>query len=189
MSTYGAPELVNAFRVVRKNTLQIADDIPESQYDFVAAPGCRSVAGLLKHIAFAATIYYDMHRDRRITTLKGYDFGALTARTDAAEQQPMSKAEIIALLRAEGDQFAEWLQSLPQAFLAETFTDPTGQNPKSRLEHLMGAKEHEMHHRGQLMLIERLLGVVPHLTREREARIAARRAAAAAATAATSGAR
>ena len=27
-----------------------------------------------------------------------------------------------------------------------------------------------MHHRGQLMLVERMLGIVPHLTREREAR-------------------
>jgi uncharacterized damage-inducible protein DinB len=35
-------------------------------------------------------------------------------------------------------------------------------------------KEHEMHHRGQLMLIERMLGIVPHLTRRREAMRAAR---------------
>jgi uncharacterized damage-inducible protein DinB len=32
-----------------------------------------------------------------------------------------------------------------------------------------------MHHRGQLMLIERLLGIVPHLTRERQARMQANR--------------
>jgi uncharacterized damage-inducible protein DinB len=38
----------------------------------------------------------------------------------------------------------------------------------------MSIKEHEMHHRGQLMLIERLLGVVPHLTRQREERQRAR---------------
>jgi len=33
-------------------------------------------------------------------------------------------------------------------------------------------KEHEMHHRGQLMLIERMVGVVPHLTREMQVRMA-----------------
>ena len=38
---------------------------------------------------------------------------------------------------------------------------------------LLGVKEHEMHHRGQLMVVERLIGVVPHLTREMQARIAA----------------
>jgi uncharacterized damage-inducible protein DinB len=33
---------------------------------------------------------------------------------------------------------------------------------------LLGTKEHEMHHRAQLTVIERLLGVVPHLTRRRQ---------------------
>jgi len=36
-------------------------------------------------------------------------------------------------------------------------------------EVLLGAKEHEMHHRAQLTVIERLLGIVPHLTRNRPA--------------------
>jgi uncharacterized damage-inducible protein DinB len=35
---------------------------------------------------------------------------------------------------------------------------------------LLAVKEHEMHHRGQLMLIERMLGIVPHLTRQRQQR-------------------
>ena len=43
---------------------------------------------------------------------------------------------------------------------------------KSRFEMLLSVKEHEMHHRGQLMLIERLLSIVPHLTREMQERMA-----------------
>jgi uncharacterized damage-inducible protein DinB len=43
---------------------------------------------------------------------------------------------------------------------------------KTRFEMLLGMKEHEMHHRGQLMLIERILGITPHLTRDMQARIA-----------------
>jgi uncharacterized damage-inducible protein DinB len=43
---------------------------------------------------------------------------------------------------------------------------------KSRLEMILSVKEHEMHHRGQLMLMQRSIGVVPHLTRERLARMA-----------------
>jgi uncharacterized damage-inducible protein DinB len=47
---------------------------------------------------------------------------------------------------------------------------PPGSNPavKNRFEMLLGTKEHEMHHRAQLMVIERLLGIVPHLTRNRQ---------------------
>jgi len=44
---------------------------------------------------------------------------------------------------------------------------------KTRFEMLLGTKEHEMHHRGQLMPIERMLGIVPHLTRRTQARMAA----------------
>jgi uncharacterized damage-inducible protein DinB len=47
---------------------------------------------------------------------------------------------------------------------------------KSRFEMLLGTKEHEMHHRGQLMLIERMVGVVPHITREMQARMASMQA-------------
>ena len=37
---------------------------------------------------------------------------------------------------------------------------------------LLGVKEHEMHHRAQLFLIERMVGIVPHLTRARQERMA-----------------
>jgi uncharacterized damage-inducible protein DinB len=178
MSQYGAKELANAFRTVRGNTVRIAEEIPEDKYDFVAAPGVRSVSELLRHIAFANLLHYDFHRDKRVTTLVGYDFGAIMGRMHGAAAQPRDKAAIIAVLRDDGEQFAQWLESLSPAFLAETFTDPTGQNPKTRFEQLLGAKEHEMHHRGQLMLMQRMLGMTPHLTRQMEERMRARAAAA-----------
>jgi uncharacterized damage-inducible protein DinB len=177
MAQYSAKELANAFRTVRGNTLQIAREIPEEKYDFVAAPGVRSVSQLLRHVAYIDLLYYDFHRDRKIATLQGYDFGALMARTGAEEAKALDKAGIVALLEQRGQAFAVWEESLSDDFLNETFADPMGQNPKSRLENLMGAKEHEMHHRGQLMLIQRLIGLTPHLTRQREERARARASA------------
>lgn len=179
MANYTARELANAFRTVRRNTIQIAEDIPEAKYDFVPAPGTKSVSELLRHIAFAPMVQLEMHREQRVSTLAGFDFQALIVRVGAAERQPRNKTEIVELLHGEGERFASWLESLSDGFLNETFTDPTGQNPKTRLEALMGAKEHEMHHRGQLMLMERLVGVVPHLTRQREERARGRQSAAA----------
>jgi len=44
---------------------------------------------------------------------------------------------------------------------------------KSRFEMLLSPKEHEMHHRAQLMLVERMVGIVPHLTRQAQERMAA----------------
>ena len=170
MGMYGAEELASAFRTVRRNTIQIAEDIPEAKYDFVPAAGTQHVGALLSHIALAPKLYEDMHRHARVTTLKGYDFPGAVGRISAEEATPRSKAQTVELLRSEGERFAGWLGSLTPEFLAETFTDHAGEHPRTRLESLLSPKEHEMHHRGQLMLIERLLGIVPHLTRQRQER-------------------
>ena len=53
------------------------------------------------------------------------------------------------------------------------------QATKSRFEMLLSAKEHEMHHRGQLMTMQRMIGQVPHLTRQMQERMAQMQAAAA----------
>jgi uncharacterized damage-inducible protein DinB len=177
MTIYGGKELADAFRTVRKNTVQVAEDIPESQYGHVAAPECKSVGRMLTHIAIAARFWDDIHRKQRRTTMQGLDFFALSERAEAEEGKPRSKTEIVELLRTEGEQFAAWLETLTPEFLAEMVTEGDGKTAKSRFEWLLGAKEHEMHHRAQLMLVERQLGIVPHLTRQRNERIAQMRAA------------
>ena len=176
MISYGGKELASAFRTVRKNTIQVAEDIPESKYGFVAAPEVRSVARMLTHIAIATQIWEELHK-KRLTTLVGYDFSGFIDRFNAEEAKTRSKSEILELLRTEGERFAAWMETLTPEFLAEMVTEPDGKTAKSRFERLLGAKEHEMHHRAQLMLIERQLGIVPHLTRQANDRIAKMRAA------------
>ncbi len=176
MNSYGGKELAAAFRTVRKNTIQVAEDLPESKYDFVAAPDARSVAQMLTHIAIATRIWDDIHKTKHLNTLVGYDFLGLVDQFKVEENKPRSKSEILALLRNEGEQFASWLDTLTPEFLAETVTEPDGKSVKTRFERILGAKEHEMHHRAQLMLIERQLGIVPHSTRRFNEQLAQMRA-------------
>ena len=176
MTYYGGKELASAFRTVRKNTIQIAEDIPESSYGFVAAPEARSVAGMLTHVAISTQIWEDLHK-MRLTTLVGFDFSVILDRFKAEEAKTRSKAEILDLLRTAGEQFAAWMETLTPEFLAETVIEPDGKTAKTRFERLLGTKEHEMHHRAQLMLIERQLGIVPHLTRQFNERVEQMRAA------------
>ena len=176
MTSYGGKDLASAFRMVRKNTIQVAEDIPESKYSFVAAPDVRPVARMLMHVAISTRIWEEVHK-KRLTTLAGLDFFGMMDKFNAEETKPRSKAEILDLLRTEGDQFAAWLETLTPEFLAEMVTERDGKTAKSRFERLLGAKEHEMHHRAQLMLIERQLGIVPHLTRLFNERVAQMRAA------------
>jgi uncharacterized damage-inducible protein DinB len=79
------------------------------------------------------------------------------------------------MLHKSGEKWAGFVEGLTESFLAEQVAMPAmmARPPKSRFEMILGVKEHEMHHRGQLMLVERIIGIVPHLTREMQARMSA----------------
>lgn len=174
MNCYGGKELAASFRTVRKNTIQTAEDIPEEKYSYRASPDTRSVAETLTHIAVSSGFQEEVHAKKKLTTLAGFDFPGLFNAITAEEKKPRSKAEIVELLRAKGDHWAAFLESANDSFLDESVAMPPGGSPASRtrFDMLLSVKEHEMHHRAQLMLIQRLLGITPHLTRERQARMA-----------------
>jgi uncharacterized damage-inducible protein DinB len=176
MLCYGAKDLARAYRTVRSNTVQTAEEIPESKLDFAPAPGTRTVRQLLTHIALTDS-FSGVHKEKR-TSFDGIDFPQLMGAMMADEQKPRSKAELIAMLKQRGEETASWIESLSDDFLAEKFNQPPGMTPatKTRFEMIMSMKEHEMHHRAQLMLIQRMIGQVPHLTRQMQERFATRAA-------------
>ncbi len=185
MTYYSGKELAGAFRTVRQNTIQTAQDIPEAQYGFSAAEGCMTVAQVLAHLAASTNFHYKLHGVDKKSALSMEDFGGYMAEAQQIQSSLTTKDAIVAALTARGEEFASFLESLTDAQLGEFVTFPAGLQPpsKSRFEMLLGAKEHEMHHRGQLMVIQRLLGITPHLTRNRQVAMAARAAAAAATSA------
>jgi uncharacterized damage-inducible protein DinB len=175
MNYYGAKELAASSRTVRKNTILVAQDIPEDKYSFRAAPDTRTVGELLAHIAVSHGFQYQIHATDKRSTLVGFDFPSLMQKLTAEEKTPRTKAEIIALLQSSGEQWAGWLENQSDDFLAEAVAMPphAPQASRTRFDMILSVKEHEMHHRAQLMLIERILGITPHLTREMQARFAA----------------
>jgi len=181
MNFYGAKELADSFSTVRKNTIVIAQEIGEEHYGFRAAPDSRSVAQTLVHIALVPRIQQQVQMVERRNTLVGFDFPTFFGGLMALEQTPRNKEQILSLLREDGDKFAGLLASVSDEFLGERVSMPPGMTPasKTRFEMLLGVKEHEMHHRAQLMVMQRMIGLVPHLTREMQARMAAMTSAAA----------
>ena len=177
MTYYGGKELAAAFRTVRNNTIRIAEEIAEAHYGFRPAEGARTVAELLAHIAHAARFQQEVTLKGRFN-LDGFNYVEFMSGLMAETGKPRTKAELVGLLRAEGEKFAAQLEGLSEEFLGQIVTFPPGGDPpaRSRFDMLMSVKEHEMHHRGQLMSIQRILGQTPHLTREAEARRAAMQA-------------
>ncbi|MGA3016099.1 MAG: DinB family protein [Bryobacteraceae bacterium] len=173
MHGYTGKDLGRAFRTVRDNTIQIAEEIPDDQYGFRPAEGSQSVAETLAHIAVVPQMQMRIHSDR-MTELTPEFFQTNMPLVMAEAAQLTTKFDIVPALHNEGEAFATFLEHLPDEALAEEvhFLAPIQPNVKTRFEMLLSVKEHEMHHRAQLMVIERMLGLVPHLTRRMQERMA-----------------
>ena len=140
------------------NTIKIAEEIPENKYDFKA--GARLPAAIAQdarrtsrstHAAFQHS--HPRQQDHRP---EDGELPGDCSRSSSAEeaQAARRRPRSIAFLKAEGDKFASFLEGLPESFLAEHGDDAAGrgaadEEPASRC--CCRAKEHEMHHRGQLM--------------------------------------
>jgi uncharacterized damage-inducible protein DinB len=182
---YGGKQFAEAFRTVRKNTLQIAEEIPEDKYSFRATPDVMTVAEDLAHLASFTRWSQAVHGSQRKPNFVFDEFKALMDEMMKFQGTLKTKAQIVDALRTEGERFAAFLEGLSDETLSEmvSFPPESGQESKSRFEMLLGVKEHEMHHRAKLMVAQRLIGQVPHLTRRRQEMMAARAAAAPAAAA------
>jgi uncharacterized damage-inducible protein DinB len=174
MTYYSGRDCGKAFRTVRINTIQVALDIPAEHWSFRATPDAMSVHEMLAHLAASTTWYLKLHRDDKKTFVSFEDFGNYIGAAKAFEQALDTREAVLAALESEGEAFTALLDSMSEDEMAEKVTFPDPLEPKTRFEMLLGAKEHEMHHRGQLMVYERMVGVVPHLTRQRQAMMAAR---------------
>lgn len=176
MNYYGSKDLAESFRTVRKNTVQVAEDIPEDKYSFRAAPDTMSVGEILAHLATSPYWADQCHFVEKRSSVAIEDFGKWMGEAGTRAKGLNAKAGILVALKEDGETFAKGIESMTDAQLAERVTLPHGD--KTRFEMLLGVKEHEMHHRAQLFLIERILGIVPHLTRARQEQMAQRAAAA-----------
>jgi uncharacterized damage-inducible protein DinB len=176
MTYYSSADLARSFRTVRANTLQIANDVPDSKYSFRPVDGSRSFGELLAHIVTSVRWTYQVHAVDKVKEMTLADFDRYGRENAAFEATLTTKPEIVAALQREGETFAKWLDTLDEGMLSDIVTFPAGVQPprKTRFEMVLSAKEHEMHHRAQLMLMQRMIGMTPHLTRQREERMAAR---------------
>ena len=168
MRGYGAKNMADSWRTVRGNTIQIAEDIPAEKYGFQATPDTMTVAQMLAHVSIATYWSEQAHFVERLTEISHERFGQWMAEMGKMSAALSGKDAILDALRTRGEAFAARLEAMTEAQLEEMVTVPSA--PKSRFEMLLGVKEHEMHHRAQLMQLERMIGIVPHLTRARQAR-------------------
>src|SRR5437868_3921952 len=144
MTYYGPKQLAESFRTVRKNTIQVAQDIPEDKYGFKAADDVRTVENMLTHIALMPQFQL-MVQGQKLTSFEGINFQAHFAERAAEEAKPRTKAEVIEMLRGEGEKWATFVEGLADDFLGETIMMPPGGTPpqRTRFDMIAAIKEHE----------------------------------------------
>ena len=74
MNLYEPKHLADSMRVVRKNTIAIAEDIPEAQYDYRPTQDSRSVRETLLHMASMTLFDLHIHEEQKRTSMEGFDF-------------------------------------------------------------------------------------------------------------------
>ena len=119
MNYYGGKELAAAFRTVRKNTIQIAEDVPEeSSTASSRRPNRGSIGQTLAHIAVGTTFPTMLHGERipdREDRLRGVHEEGRRRGSEAAGPRPrLSRCS-----RTRASKFAAMLESLDESFLAE----------------------------------------------------------------------
>src|SRR5438128_9184434 len=128
MSLYGPKQLAGSMRTVRKNTILIAEDIPEKDYGYRPVPESRSVTETLVHIVFRSQLDRYLHEEKHLSSLEGFDFGALFQKSKL-EERARSQDQIVDLLRTEGERWSRGVKVLAHAVLAEDMRMAGGASP------------------------------------------------------------
>ncbi len=153
--------LIESWGEVRTGLINEASQIPEQQFSFRATPETRSVAELLQHIVQTQKMLVgevcrddtNLMRQSFADHIKEYapDVAGVSDKNGLLELLRSSMEPSEAAIRGCGD----GLQQKMRRFDGKEV---------SKFDFLNFAVAHEMYHRGQLTVYERLLGVEPALT-------------------------
>jgi uncharacterized damage-inducible protein DinB len=155
--------LIESWSEVRAGLIKEVSQVPEGQFSFRATPETRSVAELLQHIIEAQKMLVgeacraetNLMRQSFADHIKEYapEVAAVTDKNGLLELLRSSMETSEASIRGCGDGLKRTMQRFDRKEV-------------SKADFLNFAIAHEMYHRGQLTVYERLLGVEPALTKD-----------------------
>jgi uncharacterized damage-inducible protein DinB len=153
--------VIKSWKEVRAGLIEEAAQIPEDRYSFRATSDTRSVAEILQHIIEVQKILVgescradtNLLRQTFPDHIKEYaaDVKPVTDKNGLLELLSSSMEVAEACLRSHGDGLNESMKRFDGKEM-------------SKLEFMQFATAHEMYHRGQLTVYERLLNIKPALT-------------------------
>jgi uncharacterized damage-inducible protein DinB len=153
--------LINAWKEVRAGFLEEAAQIPADQFSFRATPDTRSVAELLQHAVESQKMLIG-EACRPDTNLMRQSFADHIKEYAPEVRSVVDKNGLLELLRSSMEVAEATLRSHADK-LNDSMQRFDGKE-MSKLQFLQFAVSHEMYHRGQFTVYERLLSIEPALT-------------------------
>jgi uncharacterized damage-inducible protein DinB len=157
----GVENIIASWKEVRSGLIDEAAQIPAEQFEFQAAPDMRSVAKLLQHVIQSQKFLIG-EACRPDTNLLRQPFADQIKHYAPGVSDVNGKDGLLNLLRASMDEAGAKLLAAADE-LRKMMTRFDGKE-MSKLAFVSFAIAHEMYHRGQLTVYERLLGIEPALT-------------------------
>lgn len=156
-----AESIIGMWKDVRNGLIAEVEKIPEDQFSFRATPETRSIAEVLHHIVEVQKILVG-ETCREESNIRRQSFAAHTQEYAPEVRNAADKQAIIDELRRSMEQAEPCMREY-----AEKWNDPMNAvdgRPSTKGAILTFAVSHEMYHRGQLTVYERLLNIEPVLT-------------------------
>ncbi|PYS45376.1 MAG: hypothetical protein DMF71_00270 [Acidobacteria bacterium] len=153
--------VIGSWKEVRSGLIDEATQISADQFSFRAAPDCRSVKELLQHLVEVQK-FLTGEICRPDTNLMRGSFAEQIKNYAPDVRSVEDKDGLLDLLRATMEESSAKLQSA-----ANEMGNPMKRfdgKEMTKLAFVSFAIAHEMYHRGQLTVYERLLGIEPMLT-------------------------
>ena len=156
-------EICEEWQDVRNGLIKEADLIPADQFGFKPAGESRTVIELLQHIVESECLLTgEVCRDD--TNFGRAPFPALIAEYGAHVKNADSKDALLDLLRTSIEKSKQRIREFGDEKLEQTMTRFDGKQVPKRVM-LNFTIAHEMYHRGQVTVYQRVLGIEPALTR------------------------
>jgi len=153
--------IIESWKEVRSGLISEAEQIPADQFSFRAAPNTRSIKELLQHLVETQK-FLTGEICRPDSNLMRGSFAEQIKVYAPGVRDVDDKDRLLNLLRAAMDESGEKLQAADKE-MANTMKRFDGKE-MTKLAFVSFAIAHEMYHRGQLTVYERLLGLEPVLT-------------------------
>ncbi|HSE33159.1 MAG TPA: DinB family protein [Pyrinomonadaceae bacterium] len=156
-----AETVIALWKTARSGFITEVERIPEDKFTFKPTPQTRTVAELVQHV-IGAQKFFVGEACRPDTNLARRPFSEHVKAYGEGVDDVVDKAQLIELMRTSMDDGEKLIRSHADG-LNEMMTGLDGK-PLPKIGFLLFGMSHEMYHRGQFTVYERLLNVEPALT-------------------------